>query len=566
MKKFFKIMFVLIVILFFCGIILVTWFQLDTRVHIPEQADRSVTKLSVSNPEKDFYTCGRNWIQRGNSGLWELYLEGKPFERGVIEGKLTCGLLEKQEQAFTDQITELIPSHTYLKLLKYFIYWFNRDLEDYIPEEYKSEIYGISLSASDKFSLIGNNYQRIMNYHLAHDIGHALQDFHMVGCTSFGVWKDKSKDGSMLIGRNFDFYIGDEFAANKIVCFEKPEKGYPFMMITWAGMAGAVSGMNEQGLTVTINAAKSDIPYSARTPISILAREILQYARNIREAYVIAQKRKTFVSESILIGSAADGKASIIEKSPYKISLVEPQNNNIVSTNHFRSATFSADPKNVKDIKENASLYRYKKMLQDITEEEPLDVAGMAKILRDRSGLNHADIGMGNEKAVNQLIAHHSIIFEPEKCLVWVSNGPWQIGGYTCYDIVKIFHNFASLHQRTEISETSRSISPDSFLSSDSYTQFNRFRELRKELKKMSRPGEKTDLKRSYIPELIGTNPGFFEVYSLAGDYFYRKNQQDSAVGYYRKALEKVIPRQSEKQKIIEKLVDCIVQMKKKKS
>jgi len=564
MKKFFKIIFVLIVILFFCGIILVTWFQLDTRVHIPEHADQSVTKLSVSNPEKDFYTCGRNWIQRGNSGLWELYLEGKPFERGVIEGKLTRGLIEKQEQAFTNHIVEIIPSPAYLKFLKYFIYWFNRDLEDYIPEEYKSEIYGISLSASDKFSLIGNNYQRILNYHSAHDIGHALQDFHMVGCTSFGVWKDKSKDGSLLIGRNFDFYVGDEFAADKIVCFEKPEKGYPFMMITWGGMAGAVSGMNEQGLTVTINAAKSDIPYSARTPISILAREILQYAKNIREAFVIAQKREIFVSESILIGSAADGMASIIEKSPYKIALEEPQNNYIVSTNHFRSATFSADPKNVKDIKENASLYRYKKMLQDITEEEPLDIEGMAKILRDRSGLNHADIGMGNEKAVNQLIAHHSIIFEPEKHLVWVSNGPWQIGGYTCYDIVKIFHNFASLHQRTEISETGRSISPDSFLNSDSYTQFHRFREMRKELKKISRPGEKTNLKRFDIRELIGTNPGFFEVYSLAGDYFYRKNQQDSAVRYYRKALGKVIPRQNEKQKIIEKLVDCIVQMKQK--
>jgi len=565
MKKFFKIFFVIIVILFFCGIILVAWFQLDTRVHIPVQADQSVTKLSVSNPEKDFYSCGRNWIQRRNSGLWELYLEGKPFERGVIEGKLTRGLIEKQEQAFTNQIIEMIPSPAYLKFLKYFIYWFNRDLEDYIPEEYRSEIYGISLSASDKFSLIGNNYQRIMNYHSAHDIGHALQDFHMVGCTSFGVWKDKSKDGSLLIGRNFDFYVGDEFAVNKIVCFEKPEKGYPFMMITWGGMAGAVSGMNEQGLTVTINAAKSDIPYSARTPISILAREILQYAKNIREAFVIAQKRETFVSESILIGSAADGMASIIEKSPYKIALVEPQNNYIVSTNHFRSAIFSTDPKNIKDIKENASLYRYKKMLQDITEEEPLDVGGMAKILRDRSGLNHADIGMGNEKAVNQLIALHSVIFEPEKRLVWVSNGPWQIGGYTCYDIVKIFHTFASLHKRTEISETGRSISPDSFLSSDSYKQFNRFRGLRKELKRMYRPGEKTNLKYFDIYELIGTNPGFFEVYSLAGDYFYRKNQPDSAAVYYRKALGKVIPRQNEKQKIIEKLADCIVQMKQKK-
>ncbi|HZX61645.1 MAG TPA: hypothetical protein VFE66_00450, partial [Bacteroidales bacterium] len=104
MKKFFKILFVIIVILFFAGVILVTWFQLDTRVHIPEPADLSVTKLIVENPEKDFYTCGRNWIQRGNSGLWELYLEGKPFERGVIEGKLTRGLIEKQEQVFTDQI------------------------------------------------------------------------------------------------------------------------------------------------------------------------------------------------------------------------------------------------------------------------------------------------------------------------------------------------------------------------------------------------------------------------------------------------------------------------------
>ena len=121
-------------ILFFCGIILVTWFQLDTRVHIPVQHDQSVTKLSVSNPGKDFYTCGRNWIQRGNSGLWELYIEGKPFERGVIEGKLTRGLIEKQEQAFTNQIIEMIPSPAYLKFLKYFIYWFNRDLEDYIPE------------------------------------------------------------------------------------------------------------------------------------------------------------------------------------------------------------------------------------------------------------------------------------------------------------------------------------------------------------------------------------------------------------------------------------------------
>lgn len=565
MKKFIKVVFIIIVILFFTVLIFATWFQLDTRVHIPETNDTAITKVVVSNPEKDFYTCGRNWIQRGKSGLWELYLEGKPFERGVIEGKLTRGLIEKQEEAFTHEIAEMIPSPAYLKFLRYFIYWFNRDLEDYITEEYKYEIYGISLSASDKFSFIGNNYQRMLNYHSAHDIGHALQDLHMVGCTSFGVWKDKSRDGSLLIGRNFDFYVGDEFAKNRIVCFEKPDQGYPFMMITWASMAGAVSGMNDHGLTVTINAAKSEIPFSARTPISLLAREILQYAANIREAYAIAQKRKTFVSESLLIGSAADGIAAVIEKSPYNIALVYPTENYIVSANHFRSPLFSKDPKNIRDMQENASLYRYRKMLEDITEEEPVDVTGMATILRDRNGLNHADIGMGNEKAVNQLIAHHSVIFEPEKRLVWVSDGPWQIGGYTCYDIVKIFHNFAGIQQRTEISETGLAISPDPFLNSAEFKKFLRFREMRKEIKKIDRQGWKANPGRTYVNELIGTNPDFFEVYSLAGDYYYSRNQPDSAAVYYRLALGKLIPRQKEKEKIIGNLADCIVQMRMKK-
>jgi hypothetical protein len=81
----------------------------------------------------------------------------------------------------------------------------------------------------------------------------------------------------------------------------------------------------------------------------------------------------------------------------------------------------------------------------------------------------------------------------------------------------------------------------------------------------MNSSGE-SNFKQSYIQELIGTNPEFFEVYSLTGDYFYWKNQPDSAAIYYQKALGKIIPRQSEKLKIIKKLADCIVQMKIKKS
>ena len=197
-----------------------------------------------------------------------------------------------QEDYFNEQITKMVPSQSYRNFLKYFIGWFNRNLDKNVTEEYKEEIYGISESASDKYQYIGSNYQRILNYHAAHDIGHALQNMALVGCTSFGTWDAKSADSTMIIGRNFDFYVGDKFARDKIVAFFTPASGYQFMSVTWGGFIGVVSGMNEKGLAVTINAAKSDVPSGSATPVSLVTREILQYAKNISEAIAIAQKQK----------------------------------------------------------------------------------------------------------------------------------------------------------------------------------------------------------------------------------------------------------------------------------
>src|SRR5690606_12968288 len=146
------------------------------------------------------------------SGLYEMYTSGAALERGMKNGKLSRELLIAQEEAFTHQIRKMIPSESYLKLLKYIVGFMNRDLEEHVLPEYQQEIYGISLSASDSFSWIGTNYTRQLNYHAAHDIGHALQNMMLVGCTSFGAWDQKTADGAMLLGRNFDFWVGDEFA------------------------------------------------------------------------------------------------------------------------------------------------------------------------------------------------------------------------------------------------------------------------------------------------------------------------------------------------------------------
>ncbi|MET0300342.1 MAG: C45 family peptidase, partial [Flavitalea sp.] len=427
---------------FFGGIVvlliaLFIYLAIVSKVDPPEVADQSSLSLQRTDIGGGMYTLDSSWFRKSKSGLYELYVQGDPFRMGVVNGKLTKELVVRQEDHFTEQINKMIPSKFYLRFLKYVVGWFNRKLDKNVTEEYKDEIYGISTSASDNYSYIGSKYQRILNYHAAHDIGHALQTMALVGCTSFGTWNDQSEDSTLIIGRNFDFYVGDKFAEDKIVAFFNPTNGYKLMTITWGGFVGAVSGMNEKGLTVTINAAKTDLPTGSATPVSLVAREILQYAKNIEEAIAIARKRKMFVSESFLVGSAADNKAIIIEKTPDSIDVYDPKKNSIVCANHFQSNGLGKLLSNEQQVKESASPYRYERLMQLLDSNGRNNVQKTVKILRDQKGLNGADIGMGNEKAINQLIAHHAVVFEPGKLVAWVSTSPWQLGEFVAYDLNK---------------------------------------------------------------------------------------------------------------------------------
>ena len=544
-------------VLFLLFVIAAVAFKFIVTIDEPLPKDTKATKLDRIKLDGSLHKCGKSMLRKSSSGLWELYTEGGAFERGVETGKLTAELIDYQERAFVAQIKKMIPSQTFLHFLRYFIAWFNRDIDEHVTNEYQLEIFGISMSASKEFEFIGDNYQRILNYHAAHDIGHALQDMNIVGCTSFSVWGDKSSDKTLLAGRNFDFYVGDDFAKNKIVCFVNPEFGLKFMMITWGGMIGAVSGMNEQGLTVTINAAKSDLPTSAATPISLVAREILQYAKNIDEAVKIAKKRVTFVSEAIMIASANDGFAAVIEKTPYKTGLFETKDTQIECSNHYQCDKFAEDKSNLENIRNSSSEYRAKRMKQLLGGFDTVDFTAAAAILRDTKGLNGADIGLGNEKSINQLISHHSVIFKPAAKLVWVSTKPFQIGKYVCYDLNNVFETFPKMTQDREITLDSLEIPPDSLLFSKRYKDFKMFKKTKELIKEIIDSENPKKLKETAISEFVDTNPQFFQVYSLAGDYLFKFKLYKNALEYYKIALQKEIPTIAEKKQIKSKITEC---------
>lgn len=471
----------------------------------------------------------KGYLTKNKFGQWEMYVSGDPYQIGLNTGSLSQELFKEQEHAFLSKVDELVPSKFKQYLLRKMLAWYNRKMYLHVPEEYKSEILGVSKYAGDTYDYVADDYLRILYFHSAHDIGHALQDLMLVGCSSFAAWGSKTEDGKLIIGRNFDFYAGDSFAKNKIIAFIKPTNGYPFMSVTWAGMMGVVSGMNNQGLTVTINAGKSDIPWVAKTPISILTREILQYASTIEEAVEIAKKRQVFVSESILVGSAKDNKAVTIEVSPNNFGVYKVENSNqLICSNHFQSEAYANDEKNTKHKAESHSQYRYQRMEELLNETPKLTPEIAVHMLRNKKGLDNASIGYGNEKALNQLLAHHGIVFKPAERLVWVSSNPYQLGEFVAYNLNTVFSEAQNNTEAIPLNNKKLTIEEDPFQYTEAYLDYETYRMLSRQVEKAISVNK--HLAPKMLEELQKLNPNYWQAYYLVGKYNYEKK-------YYRAAL-----------------------------
>jgi len=512
------------------------------------------TKLNDST-----FLFKQNFLRKNSYGIWEMYLQGSPEEIGYSHGILSQELMFIQEEAFVKQIKKMIPSEKYLKFLKYVTSFMNRNLPDYIPLEYQKEIKAVSLFADDSFDFIGDNYERQLNYHAAHDIGHAMQNLNLVACTAFSVWDSLSVDSTLLIGRNFDFYVGDKFAENKVLMFISPDSGYNFVSLSWSGMSGVVSGMNNQGLSITLNAAKSEIPFTAKTPVSIIAREIVQYASTIDEAYSIAKKRASFVAETFFIGSSEDGQTAIIEKTPDTTILFRAgTKTEQILTNHFQSPVLFNEKLNQENLRENATGLRFERVEELLNTKTSFDLNDFVSFLRNPYGAENKSIGLGNELALNQFIAHHSILFKPEQKKLWISTKPFQLGAYLPYSLEEIFKNPSMLMDENFGQEV---IAPDTLQLSTTYKSFLSYKKLRK---KIEFAIEKNSTVNSEVLEsFTGVNPNFFYTWELIGDYYVNFGQIDSAYQSYQKALLLEIPNLYERERIERKCTAIAVNEKK---
>lgn len=520
----------------------------------PDISQFNATIPKVEKINDSLFVSNKNYLIKNKYNQWELYVSGDPLEIGLTQGALMDSILQKQEKALFGKVEEFIPSKRKQKQVLGFLRFYNRNIYKFVPNEYKAEIYGISQFVDSTFNFVAPPYIRSLYLHAAHDIGHALLDMSIINeCTSAALWGGFTENGELLLGRNLDLYIDDNFAEEQLIQFVKPNKGIPFVSISWPGMIGVVSGMNNKGLTITMNSGKSKIPWSAKEPISLVARKILQYASNLEEAVQIAKKCKVFVSESLMIGSAEDNDALLIEMSPKRIGIyrVTENSNKLVCSNHFQSEAYRKDRRNKDRIKNSHSMYRFLRMTELIDSTQHITPTNLASILRNKEGIHGEKLGYGNELAINQLLSHHGVIFKPKDRKIWISSHPYNLGEFTCYDLNEIFSsNNINFTPRFIDSLT---IEKDSFLSTQAYENYEKYRKKDREIDKLLAE-KKPVFKASDIELFISYNPDLWEVYYKAGILYYNSKDYFKAKEMFEIALTKKITTLPDRKKVEEKL------------
>jgi hypothetical protein len=249
-----------------------------------------------------------------------------------------------------------------------------------------------------------------------------------------------------------------------------------------------------------------------------------------------------------MVGSANDNKAILIEVSPKKMGVYEvPNSNQLICSNHFQSDTFKDETRNKAQIANSHSKYRFERMEELFDENPKINPNTASEILRNKEGLHNTALGYGNEKALNQLMAHHGIIFKPKEKLVWVSANPYQLGEFVCYNLDSIFKQMSSKPIQS-LQQENLNIAKDPFLETEKYKNYQKFRIEDDKIDLYLK--NKSEISADFIQNYQSLNPEYWVVYYKTGLYFYQQKDFQNSRANFEKALTKEITTAPEKAQI----------------
>ncbi len=159
----------------------------------------------------------------------------------------------------------------------------------------------------------------------------------VVACSTMTLPADAAPDHVARFGRNLDFESFGVADKNTVVLVYHPEGRYAFATIGWPGMIGAVSGMNEFGLTLSCMEVPRGPGLVAKgMPYALLYRSVLERCKTVDEAVQLLRDTTRQTPNNLMLMDAA-GRRAVVELSSDQVVVRAGQDKTaLISTNHQR--------------------------------------------------------------------------------------------------------------------------------------------------------------------------------------------------------------------------------------
>ncbi|MEX2561008.1 MAG: C45 family peptidase, partial [Pirellulales bacterium] len=194
------------------------------------------------------------------------------------------------------------------------------------------------------------------------------------GCSALIVEPGRSGTGGPLFGRNLDWRPFGSLHEYTLVVVCRGEGKHAFASVTYPGMLGCVTGINDAGLTLadlSVSSANDDSATfnPAGTPYTLALRRVLEECATVEEAEKLLRSLKRTIMQNVVICDTKRG--AVFEITTKTIVVRDSLDDVCACTNHFRTRELATD---------YTQCPRYA-LLEKSRESEKLGVADVAKMM-----------------------------------------------------------------------------------------------------------------------------------------------------------------------------------------
>lgn len=196
---------------------------------------------------------------------------------------------------------------------------FAEEHEKNVPADYRAEIRAMSVAAEVP-------YRRML----------ALNVVPRLACSTLAVW-DPGRPGSVIMGRNADYFsLGNGDRGFLVVVF-KPAQGKAVAAISFLGMVGAFSGMNADGVSfgnMLVFNQQGRALNSQGMNVQLALRQAAHQAGTARQMARLLEGGKHVIPNNVMVADA--DQAFVVELGPDRTALRESADGVLAASNHFR--------------------------------------------------------------------------------------------------------------------------------------------------------------------------------------------------------------------------------------